>query len=345
MGTAALDPGLETAAKIALLAPSIHNTQPWRWRVAAPALELRASRDRQLAATDPLGRLLTISCGAALHHARVALSAEGIASTVERFPDDRDPELLARITATGRGAADPAAVRALETIRARHTDRRPVAERPVDPAALTALAQVARNEGTHLHVLPPDGVLDLASAAARAQRVESLDPDFVEELAYWVGGTNTPSVASSSATGAGETLGLPADVIPATPPQTTVPGRDFGHGGTLPIAESPVGGGHDRSAAYAILYGDEDAPGAWLRAGEALSAVWLAAIQRDLSVLPLSAVVEVEATRATLRHLLSDLGEPLLVLRVGVHDPVQPEAPHTGRLRPEETIDRSGPPA
>jgi hypothetical protein len=200
-------------------------------------------------------------------------------------------------------------------------------------------------------VLPPDGIVELASAAARAQRVENLDPDFVEELAYWVGGTNTPSVASPSVSGGGETLGLPADVIPATPPQATVPGRDFGHGGTLPISESPVGGGHDRAAAYAVLWGEEDAAPAWLRAGEALSAVWLAAIERGLALLPLSSVVEVESTRATLRSILSrpplrppgvlaGLGEPLLVLRIGVPEPAQPAAPHTARLRPEETIDR-----
>jgi nitroreductase len=341
MSTTTIDAALGVAAGIGGLAPSIHNTQPWRWRIAAPVLELRAVRDRQLPVTDPLGRLLTISCGAALHHARVALSAEGVAYTVERLPDPADPDLLARITVTGRGPVDPAATRALERIRERHTDRRPVASIKVDPAALTALAQVARDQGVNLHVLPPDGILELASAASRAQRVENLDPDFVEELAYWVGGTNTPSVTAPSAAGGGETLGLPADVIPTTPPSSTVPGRDFGRGGTLPISESPTRGGHDRDAVYAILYADEDSAPSWLRAGEALSAVWLAAIERGLSVLPLSAAVEVAATRATLRHLLADLGEPLLVLRIGVPDPAQPPGPHTPRLRPEETIERT----
>jgi nitroreductase len=339
MDTSALTDALATAAEIGGLAPSIHNTQPWRWRITAPQVTLRAARERQLAVTDSCGRLLTISCGAALHHARVALAAEGLDSTVERLPDPADPDLLARITVLGRGSADPDAARRLEHIRSRHTDRRPVSPAPVDPAGLAALAQVAAHEGAHLHVLAPDGVLELASAAARAQRVENLDPDFVEELAYWVGGSTTPSVASASATGGGETLGLPREVIPAEPPRSTVPGRDFGHGGTLPISESPTRGGHDRAAAYAILYGEEDAPPAWLRAGEALSAVWLEAIDRDLSVLPLSAAVEVDATRVTLRRLLSDLGEPMLVLRIGVPDPAAPPAPHTARLRPEEIIE------
>jgi nitroreductase len=337
MTTSTLDEALEAAAGIGGFAPSIHNTQPWHWRVTAPVLELRAVRDRQLAATDPAGRLLTISCGAALHHARIALAAQGLRVTVQRRPDPGDPDLLARITVTDRGGASAATTRLLDAIRDRHTDRRPVSSAPVDATALVDLARAAAAEGGHLHVLRPDGVIELAAAAARAQRVENQDPDVVEELAYWVGGSNTPSVAGASATGGGETVGLPADVIPATPPRTIVPGRDFGHGGTLPISESPISGGHDRAATYAVLYTDEDQPEAWLRAGEALSAVWLTATERGLSVLPLSAAVEVEATRATLRRLLSGLGEPMLVLRIGVPEPGP--VPHTARLDPEQTIE------
>ena len=59
---------LAAAAQFAGLAPSIHNTQPWRWRLVGPVLELRAERQRQLGVTDPSGHLLLISCGAALHH-------------------------------------------------------------------------------------------------------------------------------------------------------------------------------------------------------------------------------------------------------------------------------------
>src|SRR4051812_29524525 len=83
------------AAATAGHAPSIHNTQPWRWHVRPGVLDLYAVRDRQLAVTDPEGRLLTISCGTALHHATVALAATGWAATVTRLPGG-DPDHLAR---------------------------------------------------------------------------------------------------------------------------------------------------------------------------------------------------------------------------------------------------------
>ena len=83
---------LAAAARDALQAPSVFNTQPWRWRIDGDALELRADRDRQLTVADPDGRLLLLSCGAALHHVRVALAAAGwgvrVRRLVETFADD-----------------------------------------------------------------------------------------------------------------------------------------------------------------------------------------------------------------------------------------------------------------
>jgi nitroreductase len=322
MGTTAQSAALAEAARVGGYAPSIHNTQPWHWRVRGDMLELHADRQRQLAITDPQGRLLTLSCGTALHHARVALAAEGWQHSVQRSPDPRDPSLLAWITAAGREPVTPAAMRLLQTIRIRHTDRRPVSSTPVASAALDALRRAADAEGSHLHILRTEDVIEIAAAAARAQHVEDLDPEWADEVSYWVSGAG----------GAG--LGIPDEAIPSAAPQTTVPGRRFGHEGTLPVGE-----GHDRTAVFAILYGDEDTPLAWLRGGEACSAVWLEAIEHGLSVLPLSGVVEVPQTRLIVRRLLANLGEPLLVLRLGVSDPDHAGAPHTPRLPADQTVE------
>ncbi len=313
---------LVQAARTAGLAPSIHNTQPWRWRVDRSNLDLRAVRDRQLAVTDPAGRMLTISCGAALHHVRIALAAEGWAADVRRLPDESDQDLLARLTLTGRTEVTPEAMRLLQTMRIRHTDRRPVLDTPVDTTALNALRHVCEAEGARMHVLRADDVVELAAAAAHAQSVEAMDPSWREELDYWAGGAGR------------DDLGVPNDVIPNRAPATTVPGRDFGHGGSL-----PVGPGHDRTAVYAILYGDDDSPAGWLRGGEALSAIWLTATEGDLTVLPLSAAVEVAETRRRLRHVLADLGEPFLALRLGVADPDHAGPPHTARLPSEQVVE------
>jgi nitroreductase len=313
---------LVAAARAAGHAPSIHNTQPWRWRVDGSVLDLFADRSRQLPVSDPEARLLVLSCGTALHHAVVALAAEGWRAEVERLPESGDPDHLARLSVTARMPVEAAAVRALQTIAMRRTDRRPVADEPVGLDRLARITRAVHGDGARLHLLARDQVVELAAAAAQAQRAESLDPRWVEELAYWVG------------QGHPEGAGLPPEVIPSVPPQTTVPGRDFGQPGTLPIGE-----GHDRSAAYAILYGDGDGDVDWLRAGEALSAAWLVATQLGLSLLPRSAAVEVTTTRETLRRLLSHLGHPYLVLRIGAPDPDHAGPPHTPRLPAEQTVE------
>jgi nitroreductase len=308
---------LVEAATVAGYAPSVHNTQPWRWRVLPDAMELYAERSRQLAAADPEGHLLLLSCGAALHHAVVALAAEGRAAEVRPLPEKDRPDLLARVTPEPPGEVTAEAMRRMQAIRLRHTDRRPVSETPVPAAALQTVA-AATTGLARLHLLTADQILDLAAAAGAAADAVQADPRMAEELAYW------------------RARALPPDVLPERPPETTVPGRDFGAPGTLPI-----GPGHDRSARYALLYGDDDEPESWLRAGQALSAAWLAATQLGVSVVPLSSVIEVPGTRETLRRALSDLGYPFLVLRLGVADPEHHGPARPPRLPAEQVVDMS----
>jgi nitroreductase len=166
-------------------------------------------------------------------------------------------------------------------------------------------------------------VYDLASAADQAQRAEGEDLAWRAELRYWTGGNRLLG------------SGVPDAVIPDRAARTTVPGRDFGHHGDLPVS-----GAHENAAAFAVLYGPDDGEVDWLRAGEALSAAWLTATELGLSVLPLSATIEVAVTRERLRSLLAGLGRPHLVLRFTTGDPALAAAPHTPRLPADQVIER-----
>jgi nitroreductase len=324
MGTTRSDASsaLTAAVDTARLAPSVHNTQPWHWQQTAETLRLYADRDRQLSVADPEGILLTQSCGAALHHARISLAAEGWQADVRRLPDPAKADLLAEITVIGQGQPDPIAVTLVRAATQRHTDRRPLSDEPVEQTALDLLATAAAAEDTHLYLLHDEQIVELAAAAGRADYTGASDQEYQAELAQWVGGSRP------------EATGIPDSAVPNQPPPTRVPGRFFGQPGTLPVDDR-----HDRAARYALLHGEGDTPQAWLRAGEALSAVWLTAIGQQLSLLPISAVVENLATRERLRHLLSNLGYPYLALRVGHPDTHQPEPPATPRMTVDEILD------
>lgn len=313
---------LSEAAEMAGTAPSIHNTQPWHWHVGTGALDLRADRARQLTAVDPDGRMLTISCGAALHHARVALAAWGWQTEVHRLPDPGDPDLLARIGLDGRAPVTTGVQAYFASIRRRHTDRRPIAAREVPAGALTSIVAAATAEGARLQILRADQVDDLASASAKAAEVNATDPAVRAELGQWTGGVRSDGA------------GIPETVIPAETPQTNVPGREFAAPGTLSINH-----GHDRDAVYALLYGDNDEPAGWLAGGEALSALWLTAVGFGLGILPISEAVEMPASRQILRRTLSFLGWPYLGMRIGYPDPHLPGPAGTPRLAAEQTVD------
>jgi nitroreductase len=311
---------LREAAAAAGLAPSIHNTQPWRWRIRPAALELWADRTRQLPVSDPDGRMLTISCGAALHHARIYLAARGYRTLVVPYPDPNHPDHLAHLGIAGRAPVTDAATRRCQAVGLRRTDRRPVLPRPIDDKAFLALSMAAQAQGCYLHPLRRDQVVEMAVAVAHAQDAQLADDAWRDEMGRWAGGTRPDGT------------GIPDANIPDRQPRTTVAERDFTRPGTLRIGDE-----HDTAATYAILYGERDDRLGWLDAGQALSALWLAATVWDVSVMPLSAPIEIPATRQAVRAALSGIGYPYLVLRLGTVGDDRGLAP-TPRLAPERVV-------
>ncbi|SHN75974.1 Acg family FMN-binding oxidoreductase [Cryptosporangium aurantiacum] len=300
---------LRSAAETALHAPSIFNTQPWRWQVFQGGLELRADRSRQLAVTDPEGRMLTVSCGIALHHALTALAAEGHRTSVDRLPDDRDPDLLARVRITGSAA--PTDVRLRDAISRRHTDRRPFADTPVPDGVVDRLRAETERRGVYVAELGADTVVRFQVTAARAGELDQDDPAYQAELTEW---THRPEAAHDGLT--------PDTVVPATPRK--IPLRSFFPEGGEELLPGP---GHDGGARYLVLWTTDDEPSDWLAAGEAMSAALLETTASGLGVSPMTDVIEVPASRALLRRLLDNLGEAQAALRIGV--------PATGDTAPE----------
>src|SRR5690242_18305818 len=97
--TTAVDPGLQRALRRAAVAAtratSVLDTQPWRMVVRRESIEIHADRTRQLRHLDPDLRGLIRSCGSALANLLLSLSADGLGSRVERFPDPIRPDLIA----------------------------------------------------------------------------------------------------------------------------------------------------------------------------------------------------------------------------------------------------------
>ncbi|UQU61877.1 nitroreductase [Couchioplanes caeruleus] len=313
---------LEAAARVSLHAPSVFNTQPWRWRLTGDTLALYADTSRALRATDPDGRLLMLSCGAALHHVRVALAAAGWSAHVVRRPEGGEPDLLALVTVTGRQAPDAEAARLVEAVPRRRTDRRAYSERGVPEQTLDQLRRTVEAEEAYLHVVRRDQMPMLATSTAHAADAELHDSAYREELQRW---THRPQDSGD---------GVPAATAVRQGPRR-VPVRDYAPDGTPGLA---VGDGFDLGAAYVVLFGLTERPEDLLRGGEALSALLLGATADGLATAPLSDTIEVEWPRRLLTDLLAGVGVPYVVVRLGYGDTTEP-LPPAPRRRAEDVIE------
>jgi len=170
-----LDPGrLGTALTAACRAPSLHNSQPWRFRVGPDVIELWADPERVLPAADPEGREQRMACGAALLTLRLALRGFGVRPTVTVLPDRARPDLIAEVRRGGERPPSPEELRLLAAVPRRHTNRRPFADAPVTAGELTALQRAALDEGAWLHVVDdPTERVQVAELAVAAHRASS----------------------------------------------------------------------------------------------------------------------------------------------------------------------------
>ncbi len=292
----------ERLIEVACRAPSVHNTQPWRWRICKDRdMELWADRDRQLAVADPGGRNLAISCGAAVHHLIAAGRAVGVNPVVELVPDPEEADLLATIhIRPGRPAAD--AAETMDAIQRRCTDRRRFTSWPVPDTRLAHLAQAAAGWGAYaVPVLDVSARLRTELLLSRAMATQESDHRFLQEQRAWtdhsaVDGIPSPNAAPRSRVSSGE---RPNRFAPATP--------SVDSGATVESSDGLM--------AICTVRDDQRA---WLEAGQVLSALWLQATRDGLSVVPLSQVIEVQETRNALHHdIFAGLAHPQILLRIG----------------------------
>ena len=312
---------LTAAARDALRAPSALNTQPWTWYIRDDVLELYSDRGRQLRVADPDGRLLLLSCGIALHHARVSLAAAGYAAVVRPLVESWDDNVLARVQLGGTRPVTDHDQAMGDAIARRRTDRRPFADRPVPTDVLVALETAAESAGARLHIARLGQMPMLAIAVAQAGMAEMSDPEYRDELMRW---TNRPPWSGD---------GVPPEATVERSPRR-VPVRQLA---LEPNFGQPVETIGDRGAAYLVLYGASDSAADWFAAGEVASNVLLTATTFGLATEPMSDAIEVAHPRNLITGLLPSGSHPYLVLRCGWSEHTDP-LPLVARRDPAEAI-------
>ncbi|MGW4528290.1 Acg family FMN-binding oxidoreductase [Amycolatopsis sp. NPDC004378] len=287
----------------AVLAPSTHNTQPWRFRCTPAGLELHADPDRALPVADADRRELLVSCGAALFNLRAAIHALGAHPATTLFPRRDDPTLLAVIGPFAARRPDPRMVQLADAIPRRHTNRTPFAPDGIPGSLVAELRHAAEVEQAWLPQLSAKQLERLRELVHKAHHAQVADPAFRREWDSWT--ARAPDCRD----------GVPEYAAGATP--STNGGwvlRDFG---SSPRDRT------DHSEPLVVVIGSfDDTPADRVRAGQAMQRVLLTATAAGFDASFVSQPVEVPVVRTELRALLGGGLWPQIVLRLGRGTPV-----------------------
>ena len=307
---------IQFAVAAAVHAPSVHNTQPWRFGRGERTIDVYADTDRRLRVADPAGRELMISCGAAVFTLRVALRYLGWLPHVRLFPDSSRPALVARVSwDEDRIAADPYEREMYAAVIARHTHRGGFGPAPLPSGTIAALRAEAAREGAMLRVVAVGDRQDALAAAVQAGEphcgwMTTGRPNWRD----WVVAPDSP-----------RRDGIPPAAYPAEPAHTEpdFPGRDFaagkGWGQAAAAAEQSPG-------LVCLLATSANESADWVAAGQALQRVLLRAAACGVAAALHSQPLEVPQLRDFIRVQLAARAHPQLIIRLGVTSQAGPHA-------------------
>lgn len=316
---------IESAVRAATLAPSVLNIQPWRFVASERCIEIHLDRSRGLPEVDPVGRALTISCGAALFNLELAIAVLNRRPEVRVFAGrSAHATMLATVTPGDQLPPTADERRMHDAIRHRRTTRTPYLNEPLPPELVVRLEDGDTSRATVFRIL------DQAAANAVADVVREADTALCADLAL------RAEVARWITTGSSAVDGVPQSALG---PLAREPGslvRDFAMGAEIRGRRSAD---FEGSPTVGVLFTRHDDPGAWLAAGQRLERVWLEAtaagaaislMSQPMEVLVVRCLLERACARALARHPAGAQPLPLrqgreekplwpqMVLRMGV---------------------------
>ncbi len=300
---------------LASRAPSLHNTQPWRWVAAGGRLHLYLDRARIVRNTDTGGREAVIACGAMLDHLVTAMAAAGWSADVDRFPDPADGAHLATVAFTRPSGITPAHRRRADAILRRRTDRLPFLAPPGWAVHESGLRAAVESDATSLDVLAGELRGELVEASALTESAQRLNSGYQAELDWWT---------------------APFEYIEGIPRSSLMSVQETGR--VTVNRTFPAGGRRHRrahidadQAVILVLSTPQDTYRDAFSCGEALSAVLLECTAAGLATCPVTHVTEIPSARAVVGAMLARPAVPQVLIRVGRTPEFEETPPMTPR--------------
>lgn len=318
--------GTEIIAKaihLACRAPSLHNSQPWRWIVGEAAVDLFADHERVVRSADRSGREAIISCGAALDHFQIAMAAAGWKTDVDPFPNPSDRDHLASFDVTPADEVSTVERERADAILKRRTDRRPFHK----PSHWDSFEPLLRNaidrSKVTLDVLVDEARPALAQASRLTESVRRRDEYYRDELRWWTDplrlyqGVRPSALVSEDES---ERVGFNREFPPVT--------RHGHRRCDVQLDEAKV----------LVLSTPGDTRADALNCGAALSTVLLECTMVGLATCTVTHITELADGRAVIQELTGGRAFPQLLIRVGTAPALEETPAPTPRRPSSETM-------
>jgi hypothetical protein len=323
-----MHPSAESLLHYATLAPSGHNTQPWKFSVEHETVRIYPDLSRRLPVVDPDDHALYISLGCALENLLIAAAHHGRDAKVDYFPAD-EPEacLRVRLGPAAEVAADAWAL--FHAIPERQSNRRNFDGREIPAADAARLLSASPCDSVAVRAFDvgaPD-VEPIIEFVQEGNLAQFNDRAFVAELVAWIRFSGKEVQARQDGLTAAA-LGFPA-----------VPrwlGRWIMTTLVRPGSEAARQAKAIRSSALLLLFiARDNQPARWVDVGRSFQRTVLTATSLGIAHAHVNMPCEVEPIRRRLAaHLeLGPAQQPLLLIRLGYAKPL----PHAPR-RPLEQV-------
>jgi nitroreductase len=293
-----------------VLAPSTHNTQPWKFAISREGIEIYGDYARRMPVVDPGNREMLMSIGAAVFNLRVAAAHFGVQCRIDYnlSGDSERPLAFARLEpAFSRTEEDSGFDSLFPFLTMRHTTRAPFLLTRIPASILERLAGIGVRGRASLR-LSTDGALNsqIAELVAEAERMQLADQEFRKDLAGWIrteGSEHEDGITAS-----------------ALAPYITR---------TMDL--SKMRAAQDKNLcidapALAVILGEDSVPH-WLDAGEMLEHLLLAVVREGMHFSYFNLPIHVPDFRARIRGLLGSSTWPQLLLRIGYCLAMPPRTP------------------
>ena len=327
---------LQFLIRYAILAPSSHNSQPWKFSIRGNEIRVFADKTRWLKVADADQRELNISIGCALENLIIAAEHFGYAHQEDYFPEGED-SLVAIVKLTSQGRIEKTRDPFLfEQIPRRYTNHNIYETREIPEAEMTRLHACiyeegfwifSTNEGPYIRFTEAELRRQIDELITRADSIQLTDRAYKEELGFWIG------------QGAFGTPWLMAKVG-----QLAVTYINISKGQTKKDSEMLLS-----APALVALASAADDRKCQVITGQIFDRIALTATNLGMAIHPMSQILEVPQIKAELRELLevpevkTEIAKlspeehvfPQQTFRLGYADP---EKEHTPRRTVEEVL-------